>query len=117
MPNPSSSHVHASVAQAHSLISSQVVRTPVLTSTALSDLASKPEKLNPTREASLRIKLFFRCENLQKAGSFKIRGATHVLAKLDDACLKKGLVSHSTGKSSRLIVDMSCTYAIIACDA
>jgi len=93
------------VRQAHSLISPQIVRTPVITSKTISDLALEPKGARSYRDGSSELRLYFKCENLQKAGSFKIRGAIHVLAKLDNACLTKGLVSHSTGESLNLIFE------------
>ena len=49
------------------------------------------------------LKLFFKCENYQKTGSFKYRGASHFLAKLQNHELSRGVVAYSTGTScSRL---------------
>lgn len=43
------------------------------------------------------VELFFKCENLQKAGSFKFRGAYHFLSQLSEKALRAGIVSYSTG--------------------
>ncbi|KAA6413672.1 MAG: tryptophan synthase beta subunit-like PLP-dependent enzyme [Lasallia pustulata] len=95
----------ASVCSALELIRPHIHRTPVLTSTTLSDLASTPQ----TPEALLgtayegqtparpKIRLFFKCENYQRIGAFKIRGAFHALARLSDEELSKGVVTHSSG--------------------
>jgi len=41
--------------------------------------------------------IYFKCENLQKTGSFKIRGASNAVFSLNDDELKKGVVTHSSG--------------------
>jgi len=43
------------------------------------------------------VKLFFKCENLQKIGAFNARGATNAVFVLDDASAKRGVVTHSSG--------------------
>jgi threonine dehydratase len=68
---------------AHERIRSHITRTPVLTS----------ERLNEASGA----KLFFKCENFQKTGSFKARGATNAVFALDDATSKHGVATHSSG--------------------
>ncbi|RPA98619.1 tryptophan synthase beta subunit-like PLP-dependent enzyme [Choiromyces venosus 120613-1] len=83
-----------SVLEAHALIKSRIHRTPVLTSTTLSKLAS-PGDTN--------VNLLFKCENLQKIGAFKIRGATHALARLTDEELQKGVVTHSSGNHAQAL--------------
>lgn len=78
------------VRAAHEIIEPLIHRTPVLTSEILSDAASSPD---------LKIKFFFKCEHLQKSGSFKFRGASNFIAQQSDADLQKGLVAISTGES------------------
>jgi threonine dehydratase len=68
---------------AHARIQPHVHRTPVMTSALLD------------REA--RAKLFFKCENLQKAGAFKSRGACNAVFSLSPADAKAGVVTHSSG--------------------
>ncbi len=68
---------------AHERIRQYIHRTPVLTSSRLD-------------EAS-RAKLFFKCENFQKIGAFKARGATNAVFSLDDATAKRGVATHSSG--------------------
>src|SRR5207253_4103221 len=58
-------------------------RTPVLTSS----------RLNQASGASL----FFKCENFQKIGAFKARGATNAIFSLDDATARRGVATHSSG--------------------
>ncbi len=58
-------------------------RTPILTCRALNDLC--------------RAELFFKCENFQKAGAFKIRGATNAVFSLSDEAAARGVATHSSG--------------------
>ena len=95
-----------SVQLAHERIKGHIHRTPVLTSTVLSKLVSTPqwpEALVGTpwegqRPAHPRINLFFKCENYQRIGAFKIRGAFHALSRLSKEELARGVVTHSSGR-------------------
>jgi threonine dehydratase len=95
------------VIEAHSRIKPFIHLTPILTSTTLSTLASTPqlaETLKGTpyegREpAKPKIRFFFKCENYQKIGAFKARGAFHALSRLTDEQLARGVCTHSSGKS------------------
>jgi len=49
--------------------------------------------MNETNGASL----FFKCENFQKIGAFKARGATNAVFALDEATAKRGVATHSSG--------------------
>lgn len=60
-----------------------VHRTPILTS----------ERLNDATGASL----FFKCENFQKVGAFKARGATNAVFALDGGTATRGVATHSSG--------------------
>ncbi|HEV7412232.1 MAG TPA: pyridoxal-phosphate dependent enzyme [Casimicrobiaceae bacterium] len=68
---------------AHARIRSHVHRTPVLTSRSL--------------DAAAEATLFFKCENLQKVGAFKARGACNAIFSLDEAEARRGVVTHSSG--------------------
>src|SRR5438034_10836071 len=68
---------------AHERIRAYIHRTPVITS----------ERMNETNGASL----FFKCENFQKIGAFKARGATNAVFTLDEATAKRGAATHSSG--------------------
>jgi threonine dehydratase len=68
---------------AHERIRANIHRTPVLTSS----------QLNEASGASL----FFKCENFQKIGAFKARGATNAVFSLDEAMAKRGVATHSSG--------------------
>jgi threonine dehydratase len=64
-------------------IKGKVHRTPVMTSETLDSLAGA--------------QLFFKCENLQKMGAFKARGATNAVFSLSEAEATKGVATHSSG--------------------
>jgi len=68
---------------AHRRISPRIHRTPVITSESLDEMAGA--------------RLFFKCENLQKTGSFKIRGATNAVFSLTDEEARHGVVAPSSG--------------------
>ena len=68
---------------AHDRIRDKVNRTPVQVSSTLNDLAGA--------------ELFFKCENFQKTGAFKARGATNAVFSLSEEEAQKGVVTHSSG--------------------
>ena len=109
----------ASVQEAHKLIRPYVHRTPVLTNATLTALASTPRAAadldgtpwagrTPARPV---LRLWFKCENLQRTGAFKVRGAFHALARLqrDDAAWaasggrSRGVVTHSSGNHAQAL--------------
>lgn len=71
------------IRQASQLIGPHVHRTPVLTSRALNEITET--------------ELFFKCENLQKTGVFKIRGATNAVMNLGTEEAARGVATHSSG--------------------
>jgi threonine dehydratase len=73
----------AAIRTAHDRICPHIHRTPVLTS----------ERLDAASGASL----FFKCENFQKVGAFKARGATNAVFALDDETARRGVATHSSG--------------------
>src|SRR5690606_30852885 len=58
-------------------------RTPLLTSSAIDNIAD--------------CQLFFKCENFQKVGAFKARGAANAVLKLSAAQKRNGVATHSSG--------------------
>lgn len=56
-----------------------------------------PVMTNPHLDALARCRLFFKCENLQTAGAFKVRGAANAVLSLDAADLLNGVATHSSG--------------------
>ena len=97
--------VRASVETAHEHIKRYIHRTPLLTNTTLSTLASAPQlsdALDATQWAGQaparpHVKLFFKCENFQRIGAFKARGAFHAVSRLSDEERARGVVTHSSG--------------------
>jgi len=77
---------------AHIRIKPYIHRTPLLTSSYFNDLTAA--------------KLFFKCENFQKAGVFKARGASNAVFGLNDEQAAKGVATHSSGNHA-----LSLTYA------
>ena len=75
--------VLADIEAAHSRIKSYVHRTPVM----------KSQKLNEI----FNCELFFKCENFQKVGAFKFRGATNAVLSMTAEEKLKGVVTHSSG--------------------
>jgi threonine dehydratase len=71
------------VRAAHERIRPHIHRTPILTNSWLND-ASKAS-------------MFFKCENFQKVGAFKARGATNAVFALDDETARRGVATHSSG--------------------
>ena len=80
------------VIAAHARIEPYIHRTPVLTSSYFNELTGA--------------QLFFKCENFQKAGAFKVRGASNAVFGLDDETAKKGVATHSSGNHA-----LSLSYA------
>lgn len=56
-----------------------------------------PVETSATLDAELEAEVFFKCENLQKVGAFKARGATNAVMTLDDDQAASGVVTHSSG--------------------
>lgn len=68
---------------AHDRIQPFIHRTPILTSTAINEIAG--------------CEIFFKCENFQKVGAFKARGAANAVMKLSPEERAKGVATHSSG--------------------
>lgn len=77
------------IAEAHARIKPYIHRTPVLTSTGIDE------------EAGCR--LFFKCENFQKIGAFKARGAINALLSLSADDRSKGVATHSSGNHAQAL--------------
>lgn len=77
---------------AHERAAPHIHRTPVLTSSFLNQLAG--------------CELFFKCENFQKAGAFKVRGASNAVFGLSEEQAAKGVATHSSGNHA-----LSLSYA------
>ena len=70
-------------------LESIVHRTPVLTSRSLNDLSG--------------VSLFFKCENFQKVGAFKFRGAANAVLQLSETERKLGVATHSSGNFAQAL--------------
>ncbi|KAK6089110.1 pyridoxal-phosphate dependent enzyme [Seiridium cupressi] len=109
----------ASVVAARELIKPFIHHTPTLTNSTLTKLASKqrtPEELKGSPwegrandrsgkgASNPKIRLWFKCENLQRVGAFKVRGAFQRLKKepgwLAGGGAERGVVTHSSGEYS-----------------
>ncbi len=77
------------VLEARDRIQAVVHRTPVLTSRLLNQLSGA--------------QVFFKCENFQRVGAFKFRGASNALLALPEAQLKKGVATHSSGNHAQAL--------------
>ncbi|NNK77065.1 MAG: pyridoxal-phosphate dependent enzyme, partial [Maribacter sp.] len=73
----------------HNRIAPYVHRTPVLTSRLLNKMVGA--------------ELFFKCENFQRMGAYKMRGATNAILQLTDAQKEKGVVTHSSGNFAQAL--------------
>ncbi len=77
------------IEEAHERIRTRIHRTPVMTSRSFDAMSGAV--------------LFFKCENLQKTGSFKIRGATNAIFSLTDEEASHGVVTHSSGNHAAAV--------------
>ncbi len=77
------------VAAAHERIKGAARRTPVLTSS--------------TADALVGAKLFFKCENLQRMGAFKFRGAYNALSQLNADERRRGVLAFSSGNHAQAV--------------
>ena len=74
---------------AHKRIEPIIHRTPVLTSRTLNGM--------------IGAELFFKCENFQKIGAFKFRGACNTIFSLPDEVASKGVITHSSGNHAAAV--------------
>jgi threonine dehydratase len=77
------------IREAHTRIRPWIHRTPIFTSASLDEIAGA--------------RIFFKCENLQKTGSFKIRGATNAVLSLSDHEAKNGVAAPSSGNHAAAV--------------
>lgn len=73
----------------HKRIQPYIHNTPVLSSTLINALAGTS--------------IFFKCENFQRAGAYKIRGATNAILQLTEAQRGNGVVTHSSGNFAQAV--------------
>jgi threo-3-hydroxy-L-aspartate ammonia-lyase len=77
------------IREAHERIAGRVHRTPVMTSRLFNEVAG--------------CEVFFKCENLQRAGAFKARGATNKILSLSDDEKKRGVLAVSSGNHAQAV--------------
>jgi len=70
-------------------IAPYIHRTPILTSETINRM--------------LGADVYFKCENFQKGGAYKIRGATNAVLQLSDAQKERGVVTHSSGNFAQAL--------------
>lgn len=81
---------------------------------SLTDIQEAAERIRPwahvtpvftcsTLDALTRARLFFKCENLQKTGAFKFRGACNAVMRLPNEVASKGVVTHSSGNHAQAL--------------
>ncbi|TAI47127.1 threonine ammonia-lyase [Flagellimonas allohymeniacidonis] len=73
----------------HERIKPFIHNTPVLTSQLLDEMTGA--------------QLFFKCENFQKMGAFKMRGGVNAIMQLSDEARRKGVVTHSSGNFAQAV--------------
>jgi threonine dehydratase len=77
------------IGAAHSRIKSHIHRTPVLSSLSINEITG--------------MELFFKCENFQKVGAFKFRGATNAVLSFSDDLASRGVATHSSGNHAQAL--------------
>jgi threonine dehydratase len=77
------------ILEAHEKVKPFIHHTPVLTSNTLNKISGA--------------ELFFKCENFQKIGAFKIRGAMNAVLSLSKEKLRNGIATHSSGNHAQAI--------------
>lgn len=90
----------AAIREARARIAPYVHETPVLTCSTLDRRAGRS--------------LFFKCENFQKGGAFKARGAANAVMLLDDETAARGVVTHSSGNHAQALALAARARAIPA---
>ena len=75
--------------EAYKKIHDKVIKTPLITNDFINNL--------------LNAKVYFKCENLQNTGSFKFRGATYKILRLNDIEKKNGVVAYSSGNHAQAV--------------
>ncbi len=77
------------IRETHIAIAPMIHRTPVLTCASIDAISG--------------VTLFFKCENFQKVGAFKMRGASNASLRLPEAARKNGIATHSSGNHAQAV--------------
>jgi threonine dehydratase len=62
-----------------------------------------PVMISPDFDAAAGKSVFFKCENLQRGGAFKIRGASNLILSLPDSAIARGIVTYSSGNHAQAV--------------
>lgn len=95
--------------------------TDVTTEVTFDDIRAAAERIRPTAkrtpvmtsrsfDAESGVSAFFKCENLQTGGAFKIRGASNFIFSIPNEQLAKGVVAHSSGNHAQAVA-IAAQYA------
>ncbi|MCW9706706.1 threonine ammonia-lyase [Fodinibius salsisoli] len=79
----------SNIQEAYQIIQPEVHQTPVLT--------------NQQLDERTRGHIYLKCENFQKVGAFKIRGATYAISQLSDEEARQGVATHSSGNHAQAV--------------
>ena len=88
------------IIESHDLIRSMIHRTPILTCKSIDQMAG--------------CEIYFKCENFQKIGAFKMRGASNAAKRLSPQDLQKGLATHSSGNHAQAVSKSAQTLGVPA---
>ena len=91
---------YAGIENAHQVVAQYAHRTPIWTCESLNRISG--------------YELFFKCENFQKTGSFKFRGAITAISRLSDSDKQCGVVTHSSGNHAAALARAAAIYGIKA---
>ena len=131
----------SSIRTAYTKINPYIHKTPLLTSTSLNAIASSPDpsaflsenppttfqpqsrshnRVDGHSDATPRFRLWFKCENFQKIGAFKARGAFHAVCRLVEELgieevRRRGVVTHSSGKRFVFSLEIAIAVFLVSC--
>ena len=88
------------IESAHEAVKQHGRLTPIHTCAALDDMCG--------------LKLFFKCENFQKTGAFKFRGAITAIDRMDDQQKQRGVVTHSSGNHAAALAKAASLFGVTA---
>lgn len=88
------------IVEAYDRIKDAVTKTPVMTSRTVDQMA--------------QCKVFFKCENFQRAGAFKFRGAFNAISQLTDEEKRRGVITHSSGNHAQALALASSILGVKA---
>ncbi len=80
---------YKNITNAYKSINNLIINTPLVTNDYINNL--------------LNAEVYFKLENLQNTGSFKLRGATHKISKLSSTNIKNGVVAYSSGNHAQAV--------------